>query len=255
MNWATTIGIVFSTHLRRMIRSKRVLLMLTAAVLPAIPMFFIGTRIGPERQIFAVTDLTWFLVFQVVAPVIALIGGTAAVAEEVVDGTINWVLVRPVSRPAFFLARWLAVLVPVLLAGSLGILAMAAACRYPSEEVYTVTADAWMATMVGLVAYTSVFAAIGAWFKRPVIVGLAYAFAMEALLANLPGTTPEISILHLVRSFVAENGGAWTRILEETRIKTVDGPEALSQLAVLALVALVVGCVATRKRQFGLTVG
>ncbi len=255
MNFGLTMWIVFSTHVRRMVRSKRMLLMLAAAMLPAVPIFLIGLRSGDARQVLALTNVTWFLVFQVVAPVIALIGGTAAVAEEVVDGTINWVLVRPVSRPAFFLARWLAVLLPVLLVGTVLVAAMVICSPGPRHVTLELMSPTWRTLMVGLVAYTTVFAAIGAWFKRPVIAGLGYAFAMEALLANLPGTTPELSVVHLLRSLVASAGGAWMDIVTKTRLKVISGDDAMEQLLWLTAICLIIGCIATRRRQFGLTVG
>ena len=256
MSGFATFWLVFTTHLRRMLWSKRFFLMAVASVIPALPILLVGLRLGGERQVLLMTHVAWFLMFQVIAPVISLIGGTAAVAEEVADGTINWVLVRPVSRPAFFLARWLSVMLPVVLAGSLGVGCMVMASRGSSVVAIGLGKDIWGALTAGLFTYTTVFAAIGAWFKRPVIVGLGYAFAMEALLANLPGTTPELSIVHLIRSVAADAGAVWRAgVVNETGIKVIAGADALEQLLILAASALVIGCVATRRRQFGLTVG
>jgi hypothetical protein len=51
-----------------------------------------------------------------------------------------------------------------------------------------------------LAVYTAVFTFIGAFFKRPVLWGIAIAFGWESWVAFVPGLTRKLTVMHYVQS-------------------------------------------------------
>lgn len=252
--WLRTLLVVFRTHVTRTVVSRRFLIMVGLALVPAAPVLASVAR-GSQYTDVWLRHSVWFLHLQVIAPLVALIGATAAISEEVQDGTIVWMLVRPVSRPAFFIGRWLAILVPVLLAGTIGVIALAVILVTSGRAPGDLFGPIVQTTLLALVTYAAVFAALGACFRRPVIAGLVYAFGMEGLLANLPGTSPEASIVHLARSMLMSMGSGWSEIGSEGGMTYPSGESAVATLVWVVAIALVCGCVGTRHRQYAAFTG
>jgi ABC-type transport system involved in multi-copper enzyme maturation permease subunit len=253
--------LIARTQFPRTAFSRRVLLCLLIALGPAVlPLVVQAFGRRPPPSVEMVVYPGFFLVLQVVVPVLALILGSTVVSEDIEDRTITYVFTRPVPRAALLLGRWLVVaaLTTALLALSGG--ALAAAARFggnpperaqvPAEVVTSLIA---MAVAGGLV-YTALFAALGTSVKHPMIVGLAYVFAIEGFLANLPGRSQALTVQFYLRSVLAERGGeAWLEI-EQLRAATLDpAGEALATLAVVLVAALVLGAWTIGRRQILLT--
>jgi len=49
---------------------------------------------------------------------------------------------------------------------------------------------------------SSAFAAAGALFKKPMMVGLAYTFVVEGFMANLPGSNQKLTVLYYLKSYL-----------------------------------------------------
>jgi hypothetical protein len=84
------------------------------------------------------------------------------------------------------------------------------------------------------------------------ILGLAYAFAIEGLLANLPGSTQALSVQYYLRSLLANmEDPAWNSIFGKAEF--LEPSQALLRLSVFAIV-LLGGCsFAVVRKQFVLT--
>jgi hypothetical protein len=87
------------------------------------------------------------------------------------------------------------------------------------------------------------------------IVGFGYAFAVEGLLANIPGSTQALSLQYYARSILVEPAlEAWKKsemIPAETELLGATG--AFVRLAVLLVLALAFGAWAIGRKQFVLT--
>lgn len=248
--------LVFTLALRRSLPSVRTILMLLLALVPALLVFLaprLGSRAGPDTLL---VHGTWFVSLQVVAPLAALLAGSAVIAEEIEAGTVTYLFTRPVRRSALLVGRWLAALVAVeviLLGGHLVMLAALPAGR--PEDSGTLTAAA-MASLQGVAlagaAYLSVFTLLGARLKRPMVAGLGYAFAVEGLVGNTPGSLANLSLLHHLRSRVAavDSGGAfdsWAARHEQVALES--GAEALRALLFVVAGCLVLACWLLARRQ------
>lgn len=252
-----TARIVFATHAIRTLLSRRMLVVAILAAAPAVPALLLATARRSIDPVRALTHTLWFLSFQAILPLVALIGASAVIAEEVSDRTLAYSFTRPISRPGFFLGRWLAcvtVLLPIALFGvALTVLAAHAGPRsgaLPSG----LAAAPLAAAALGIAAYSGIFAAVSALVAHPMIAGLAYAFAFEALLANLPGTTAGLSIQYHVRSFlVASDPQLWTDVATGARIEATTAAEAARPLLLALAVGLALGCIIVRRRQYRTT--
>ncbi len=119
-----------------------------------------------------------------VLPFMAMMYGIAVVRDEVEGGTLTYLLMRPISRATLYLGR-LATAIVVVLAIVLG-------CTAAHIAILGVSPDSGRlarivsALVLGSVCYTTLFAAIGAVFKRPFTVGLLALLLVDLPLSNLP---------------------------------------------------------------------
>jgi len=77
-----------------------------------------------------------------------------------------------------------------------------------------ITAPLVSAALLGGAVYSALFAATGVFFRHAMIAGLAYAFAIEGFLANLPGRNQALTIQYYLRSVIATTGSPEWRHLQ-----------------------------------------
>ena len=125
----------------------------------------------------------------VVLPVTALIVGTGVLGSEVDDGTIVHILTKPLPRSTIILAK---------LGVAVGVTAVTAAV--PLFIAGTLADSARLglglavASVVGAVAYSTLFLLISLLTRRPVLLGLAYILVWEGLLGRFVSGTRVLSI-------------------------------------------------------------
>jgi ABC-2 type transport system permease protein len=217
MLFVRTTWLLFRSHLARVAWSKRSLACVLLAFLPALVAFLVahfGRHVGPGK---IATAVGFMLHLQVTLPLLALVAGSAAVAEEVEDRTITFLFSRPIPRAAVLLGRWAAIatfLTVLLTAAAWALLAAADHAHTTSPAIDAgIREPLYAATLAGGLVYSALFAALGVFVKNPVIVGLGYAFAVEGFLANMPAGTQALTIQFHLRSMVAALGShAWDEL-------------------------------------------
>jgi hypothetical protein len=124
-------------------------------------------------------------------PIWCLSFSTEALGGEREGSSLLWLLTKPLSRPAIYLAKYLA-----LLPWSLG-LAMggfALLCVAAGKPGWLALERFWPAVFCGTLAFSALYHLMGAFFKRPAIIALVYSFFLETLLGNMPGYLKRASI-------------------------------------------------------------
>jgi ABC-2 type transport system permease protein len=139
----------------------------------------------------------------VLLPLVAVIVGTAALGSELDDGTIVYLLAKPV-------ARWRIVLVKV------GV-AWIVTCLLVAPAIYVAgmitNGDARLAgaftigSIAGALEYTAIFVALSLLTSRALIVGLAYVVIWEGVVAGLFAATRTVSVRQHVLAVVEGLGG------------------------------------------------
>ncbi|MGI8999321.1 MAG: ABC transporter permease [Candidatus Limnocylindria bacterium] len=127
----------------------------------------------------------------VLLPLVSVVVGTAALGSELDDGTIVYLLAKPVPRPLIVLVKllvaWalavLLVAVPILLAGVIS------TGGDPGLGVgYAIAA------LSGALEYTAVFLALSLVTSRALIIGFAYVVVWESVVAGLFAGTRIVSV-------------------------------------------------------------
>jgi ABC-2 type transport system permease protein len=138
-------------------------------------------------------------------PMWSLSFATEALGREREAQNLVWVLTRPLSRPAIYVAKWVALL-PWCLGLNLG--GFALLCTAAGETGRLALALYWPAVLAGTLAYCALFHLMGAWFRRAAVVAVLYSFFFESFLGSMPGYWKRLSITFYTRCLMFAEGGS-----------------------------------------------
>ena len=159
------------------------------------------TMSGPA--IFGV--MIWLLYLRFIVPVLGVFYGTSLIADEVEDKTITYLFVRPISRGAVLIGKYLAYLVCtifVVLPSVVLVYLLVVPLRGSLGASFIDMVKDLGVLALGLAVYGSLFAFIGAKFKRPLLVGLVFIFGWEQVALLLPGYMKKFTVAHYLQSLV-----------------------------------------------------
>jgi ABC-2 type transport system permease protein len=129
-------------------------------------------------------DAAWPLLpglgYPIVLPLVAVLAASSVLGPEVDDGSIVYLLSKPISRHAVAISKWVVAWVATMLAGALPL--------YLSALVAGGGDRAPAVGLAGLVAgttYSALFLAVSALTRHAVIVSLLFVLIWEGLLGNL----------------------------------------------------------------------
>jgi ABC-2 type transport system permease protein len=150
--------------------------------------------------------MIWLLYIRFTIPVLGVFFGTALIADEVDDKTITYLVTRPIPRSAVLLGKYLAYLaVTVLLVVPSVILVFFLIVPMGGSTIAgsfpALVKDLGMLA-VGLAAYGAVFALVGTRLKRPLIVGLVFAFGWEPGVLLFPGYLKRFTVAYYLQGLV-----------------------------------------------------
>ncbi len=146
-------------------------------------------------------QVSFFLFLHFLLPLMAVFVGTAIIADEVEERTLPYLLVRPIPRPSFMLAKMIAGVLTV------GFLLFISLCLTYSIMVFDQGLDSWMAGIpellrrgsvlfLGVLVYIPLFGFLGGMIKRPVLAGLLFTFGWENSIAFFPGNVKLLTVVH-----------------------------------------------------------
>jgi ABC-2 type transport system permease protein len=186
----TAFGALVVVTLRGLLGRRRTLLMVLLASLPILVGLLI--RLGGGRN--DAPEILDTLVIRTVLPLIALVFGTAAIGSEIDDGTVVYLLAKPIARWRVALAKLgvaagltaALIVPPIILTGIL-------VEGFGGGSLATAFGFA-LAAIAGGTAYAVAFTALGVITTRALVVGLAYTLLWEGVLAGLLEGTRFLSI-------------------------------------------------------------
>lgn len=193
---------VFALTVRALARGRRLIVIAVLLAVPALlALAFRASEQHPDGPVFAL-QLFIVLILPVLLPLTSLIFATAALGNEIEDGTLIYVALRPISRLKLVVAKLLAAALVTVVPVELAVLAMyllAVQDAGNSDLLLALT----FATLFGSVAYCSLFLFLGlALPRRALIVGLGYILAWEGAAAGLSGALATLSIRRYVQGIV-----------------------------------------------------
>lgn len=210
-------------------------------LLIALPMALIGLT-ALIRAISSDGDAAWpmvsFLGYPLVLPLVAILAASSVLGPEVDDGSIVYLLSKPVSRHAIAISKWLVAWSATLVVGSLGVFVAGLVAGGGSQAV------AWLvAAMVAGTTYSALFLALSSFTRHAVLVGLIFVLIWEGLAGGLLSGVAWLSV------------GQWGIRIGHLVSSELDDPANLPW-ALLASVAVTLGGVwfaGDRLRSFSLT--
>ena len=164
-------------------------------------LFFGGPRRGNPDEF-----VGWAISFYVslVVPALAFMAGADAIREEMKSSSVDYVLTRPVPRPAFvafkYVAHTVCTQLDLLLAFGV-VVGFAAAHHVP--DLATVTFKLLLGQVLLVTAFSAFGFLCGVISSRYVVIGLAYAGIIEAGVGQIPTQLSRLSMTHQVRDLLA----------------------------------------------------
>lgn len=184
-------GTVATLTRRNLLGPRRtvVLLLLPLALLALCVFARVIAGLDPQVQRELERDLAPGLLgafgIAVLMPLLSLVAGTGAIGPEIDDGSIVYLLAKPLSRHTIVLTK-LAVALSVIVA--FAVLPVGVAGVVLTGEVGRLAAAYTAGALVGGVTYAAVFLLLAVVSRNAVVVGLLYALIWESLVGGLvPG--------------------------------------------------------------------
>lgn len=149
--------------------------------------------------------MIWVFYLRFTVPVLGVFYGTSLIADEVEDKTITYLFSRPIPRGAVLVGKFFAYVVctvfVVLPSVAIVYLAIVPVGGSLGASFLDLLKDLVLLA-VGLAVYGAVFAWIGAWFKRPLLIGLVFIFGWEQLALAFPGYLKRFTVAYYLQALV-----------------------------------------------------
>ena len=176
--------------------------------------------------------------YPLVLPLVAILAASSVLGPEVDDGSIVYLLSKPVSRHAIAISKWLVAWSATLVVGALGVFVAGLVAGGGSQAV------AWLvAAMVAGTTYSALFLALSSFTRHAVVIGLIFVLIWEGLAGGLLSGVAWLSV------------GQWGIRIGHLVSSELDDPANLPW-ALFASVAVTLGGVwfaGDRLRSFSLT--
>ena len=161
-----------------------------------------GARVG-GAALFGM--MMWLLYIRFIVPVLGVFYGTSLIADEVDDKTITYLFTRPIPRGAVLVGKYLAYLactVLLVLPSVMLVYFLVVPLNGRVGESFPSLLEDLGMLAVGLAAYGAVFAFVGARLKRPLVIGLVFAFGWEPTVLLFPGYLKRFTVAYYVQALV-----------------------------------------------------
>jgi len=154
----------------------------------------------PSSVFFSAVFTAIFLQF--IALIISLLYGTSLINTEISNKTISYLSTRSLRREEIFLYRFFSV-IPIAFFVVIApiVVSLVTLSFYDGNLVILGELAGYVAVvLLSIIVYVSFFSFLGVLLRRPLMMGLLFAFIWEIVLANFPGKIPNMTIMFYLRS-------------------------------------------------------
>ncbi|MFF9363122.1 ABC transporter permease subunit [Streptomyces griseoluteus] len=166
-----------------------------ALVLGALPLLLVVISVavrlltGADDQVAA--DVLGGFALATMVPIIGVIAGTGAIGPEIDDGSVVYLLSKPLKRPTIIFTKLIVAIAVTMVFSALPTLIAGLILNGNGQQVavaYTVAA------LVASIAYSALFLLLGTVSRHAVVFGLVYALVWEALFGSLVSGARTLSV-------------------------------------------------------------
>jgi ABC-type Na+ efflux pump permease subunit len=219
----TGAGRVFQLALGEMVWSRRT--MFVAVIVGGPVLLAVMARLAGDASVNVTVNggrvggadildtILWLLFLRFAVPVLGVWYGTSFIADEVDEKTITYLFVRPIRRGAVIVGKYLAYLactsIVVLCAATLVYAAVVTGSLRPGSASLL----KYLGVLaLGLAAYGALFAFMGASLRRPLVIGLVFAFGWEQVAMLMPGYLRRFTLAYHLDAIFRETPAASTSL-------------------------------------------
>lgn len=238
--------------LKNAFRSRRVVLVIALSFVPVIlaALLLLIPRItGAETDPPTVfLQIGLLLHVYILLPLISALIGSGAVADEVEERTLPYIVTRPVPKWQYALSK---VLSGFLVTGAILTISLWATYAVqigPSAmwiSTWVTLLRATLVLLLGSLVYVSFFGLLGAAVRRPVLYGMIFAFGWEKIVAHLPMRIKYFTIVKYLNDLYptyGEDRSGLEAILDETLGQLFRQGDVSVSMSVLTLMLITLCC-------------
>ena len=220
--------------LRQLLGKRRALFMIVIAALPVlVALIFRLTDPDVSPQRWTANRLLAGLMIPLLQPLTTLVFGTTALGMEIEDGTIVYLLAKPLRRFDVIISKLTAAWLPA--AALLALSTIVSTIIALGNDNSSILIGFTIAIVLGSLVYCCIFLALSVFTNHALIAGLIYVFLWEGVVTELFTGTRYISVRHYTLG-VADLIAKTTR---RTFRADIDGTVALVLMAIVGVAALV----------------
>lgn len=180
--WAIT-----TTTIRQLLGVRRMIVFGLAELAPAAVFLLMAQTLAQEAALDRLLGMVVGLYFPLLVPIVTLIVAASALGDERRDGTLSFLVLRPIPRSSISLSKFGGAVIVAAGLNLFGAIAL--------TVVYGVETGSWglvvplaVGGTLASVVYASLFVPLGFFTDRAVLIGLAFVFVFEnAVVSALSG--------------------------------------------------------------------
>jgi ABC-2 type transport system permease protein len=166
-----------------------------ALILGALPVLLIVISVavraftGTDDQV--ASDVLGGFALATMVPIIGVIAGTGAIGPEIDDGSVVYLLAKPIKRPTIIFTKLIVAIAVTMAFSAIPTFAAGMILNGNGQQIavaYTVAA------LVASIAYAALFLLLGTVTRHAVVFGLVYALVWEALFGSLVSGARTLSV-------------------------------------------------------------
>lgn len=216
---------------RTILGRRRALLLLALPVVLLGLSLIIRASVGADSRNEATVHLLGAFALATLIPLLGLIAGTGAIGPEIDDGSIVYLLAKPVNRHSIVVSKLLVAIAVVSAFGALPVFVAGLVLDGTTERLWL---GYGLGALVAGIAYSALFLLLTVLTRNAVVVGLIYALIWETVIGSFVPGAQALSIqqwsLAITRVVVGKHA-------EALNITAAVRPQVASPLLIAVTVA------------------
>jgi ABC-type transport system involved in multi-copper enzyme maturation permease subunit len=250
-----TIAAAFQLTNLQVVGRKRRLVTLIVLLLP-LAISFVVRKFGPQETNQGYAQVVSGMLALFLVPFISVFWGSALLTDEVEGKTLVFLWTRPSGRARLFGLKYIALLFWLLVLCAISVLSTYLVL-YSRDSLQNVRDNLMItvwdtrALLFGAACYAALAFFFATVFKKPVTIGLLYAYLFDSIAFLLPGFLKRLSVRHNVLSLTthpsSEKPSGFLKLLTESNITEA---QAMGTLLISAAVLVILGLLILRNKEY-----